>query len=125
MIVVVIVAILAAVAVPSYLQHVQKTRRSEARTQLVRVANLQESYFLDNSQYGSLMNLGLTATSGATYTTENGYYTIGVTLSGSSAYTLTATASGSQASDTQCATLSLTQDGTKSSSTGSASQCWQ
>lgn len=125
MIVVVIVAILAAVAVPSYLKHVQTSRRSEARTQLVRIANLQESYFLDNSQYGSLMNLGLTVTSGATYTTENGYYTIGVTLSGTSAYTLTATASGAQVSDTQCATLSLTQDGTKSSSTGTVDQCWK
>lgn len=125
MLVVVIVAILAAVAVPSYLQHVQSSRRSEARTQLVRIANLEESYFLDNSQYGSLMSLGLTATSGATYTTENGFYAIGVTLSGTSAYTLTATASGAQASDTLCATLSLTQDGTKSSSTGTVDQCWK
>lgn len=125
MLVVVIVAIVAAIAVPSYLQHVQTSRRSEARTQLVRIANLEESYFLDNSQYGTLQNLGLTSTSGAVYTTENGFYSISATLSGTSAYTLTATASNAQASDTLCATLSLTQDGTKSSSSGSVDQCWK
>lgn len=122
MIAVAIVAILASIAVPSYMWFVTQSRRTEAQTALVRLANLEESYYLDNSQYGSLMDLGLTATSAAVYSSENGYYSISVVLPSSSTFSITATAQGSQSSDSDCLTFSITQDGTKSST--SSSNCW-
>lgn len=124
MIAVAIVAILAAVAYPSYSRYMLTSHRTEAQTALVRISNLEERYFMDNNQYGSLFNLGLTATSAATtLSTENNYYTISVQVSGAT-YTLTATASGSQASDSECGTLALNDTGHKSSSTASADICW-
>ncbi len=119
MIAVAIVAILAGVAYPSYMQYVLTSHRTEGSSALVRIANLEERYYLDNNAYGSLFQLGLTANSSATYTTENGYYLITITTPTTSTYTLTATAQGSQASDSSCATFSLTQDGTKT-----GTDCW-
>nr|WP_321241731.1 type IV pilin protein [uncultured Tolumonas sp.] len=123
MIAVAIVAILAGIAFPSYMQYVRTSHRTEATSSLIRISNLEESYYLDNNQYGSLMNLGLTATSSAIYTSENGYYSITIVTPTTSTYTLTATARGSQASDSDCTAFSLTQNGTKSS-TGTGSNCW-
>lgn len=51
MIAVVIVAILAAIALPSYQQHVQKSRRVDAKEALMRMATLQERFFFQNSAY--------------------------------------------------------------------------
>ena len=122
MIAVAIVAVLAGIAYPSYVQYVMTSRRAEATSALTRFANLEERYYLDNNQYGSLFQLGLTATSAATYLTENGYYTISIATPTTSTYTLIAIASGTQASDSDCATYTLTQNGTKTSS--SSSRCW-
>ncbi|WP_320153180.1 type IV pilin protein [uncultured Tolumonas sp.] len=122
MIAVAIVAVLAGVAYPSYMRHILTSHRTEASSTLIRLANLEERYYLDNNQYGSLFQLGLTATSAATYTTTNGYYTITIATPTTSTYTLTATASGTQASDSDCVTYTLTQNGTKTSS--SSSSCW-
>jgi type IV pilus assembly protein PilE len=125
MITVAIVAILAAVAYPSYSKYVLTSHRTEAQSTLIRISNLEERYFMDNNAYGNLFNLGMTATSGATtLTTDNGYYTISVVTS-SATYTLTATASGSQASDTDCQSLSIDQSGLKSSTASSADTCWR
>lgn len=124
MIAVAIVAILAAVAYPSYSRYMLTSHRTEAQAALVRVSNLEERYFMDNNSYGSLFDLGLTATSAATsLATENGYYTLRSVVSGAT-YTLTATATGSQSSDTECGSLSLDSSGHKSSSTASADTCW-
>ncbi len=122
MIAVAVVAILGAIAYPSYMSHVQASRRTEAQAELTRIANLEERYYLDNSEYGSLFELGLTASASATYTTDNGYYAITIATPTTSTYTLTATAHGAQSADTTCATFTLTQDGTKGSS--SSTECW-
>lgn len=51
MIVVVIVGILASVALPSYREHVQKTRRADGQKELVTWANALERYFSVNGTY--------------------------------------------------------------------------
>ena len=122
LITVAIVAILAGIAYPSYMQHVLTSHRTEAMTTLVRLANLEERYYLDNNQYGSIFQLGLTAAASSSYTTDNGYYTVSIATPTSATYSLTATASGAQTSDTECVTFSLAQDGTKTSS--NSTHCW-
>ena len=88
MIVVAIVAILASVAVPSYMEHVRKARRIEATGTLTQVAAAMERFLLANNAYpaniGVLVNGGggLTAVgghglkelSGNFYTENNHYY---------------------------------------------------
>lgn len=51
MITVVIVAILASVAIPSYTEYVKKARRTEARTTLLAVAAGMEKFLLANNTY--------------------------------------------------------------------------
>jgi type IV pilus assembly protein PilE len=131
MIVVAIVAILAAVAVPSYKNSIQKTRRAEAKEALARVAAAQERFFFTNNRYGSAAELSLGAT------TENGHYTVLVNLgncSGSGAstrcvsFTLNATAAGVQASDYDCQIFVLDHVGRKSATKAgggaATAKCW-
>ncbi|WP_354623359.1 type IV pilin protein [Psychromonas sp. MME2] len=119
-----IIAILAGVAYPSYMQHVLKSKRSEAQSALVDIANRQEMYYLDHHQYATNLatDLGLSANP---FITDNGYYRI-VTSSAKATvdFTLTATAIGTQAADSECATLTITQSLAKSASTG-GDACWK
>jgi type IV pilus assembly protein PilE len=120
MVVVAIVAILAAIALPSYISHVRQGRRSEGISSLLAVELAQEKWRLSNTTYtDTLSNLGVSSTS------ENGYYTIGIT-SGSATgtgYTATATAQNDQAKDTGCTTLTLTLSSGSTSKTPAA--CWK
>ncbi|GAA4499350.1 type IV pilin protein [Pseudaeromonas paramecii] len=122
MITVVVVAILAAVAVPSYFSYVRDSRRDLAKQSLLAAAQKMESYYALNMSYA-----GAAASSGSPTVfsdkvpadgTER-YYTLTVSASQSS-YTLNAVPQGSQTSDS-CGTLSLTRTGAKSPST---SGCW-
>ena len=119
MITVVILGILAAIAYPSYTQYIAKSTRSEAHAALMRLANLQEQYYLDNRTYATDMTkLGLSANP---FITENGHYSIA--SSGTGSFTLTATAQGVQASrDSKCKTLTLTDAGVKG---GTSAECWK
>lgn len=105
MIVVVIVAILAAIALPSYQNYIQKSRRVDARETLMRIATLQERHFFQNSAYSADEGKF-----GGT-TSPEGWYTISVTCSTTACndFTATATATGAQAKDTQCAVFSINQ----------------
>ena len=51
MIVIVIVAVLAAIAMPSYRQYVLRTHRTEAKRSLLNVAVAQEKFYLQNNTY--------------------------------------------------------------------------
>ena len=113
MIVVAIVALLAMVAYPSYRDQVRRSNRAEGKSALLNAAALQERYFSNNNSYGTLAQIGVSAT------TEKGYYILSA-ASTTTTYTLTATKSGGQADDTKCVTMTLTNTGTKG---GTGSQC--
>ncbi|MCG6201138.1 type IV pilin protein [Psychromonas antarctica] len=123
-----IVGILAGVAYPSYMQHVLKSKRSEAQSTLMDLANRQEMYYLDHHQYATNLNseLGLSANP---FITSNGYYS--VTTSSAAAtgdFTLTATAISTQAADNDCAKLSITQELAKDAFTSAGDKnenCWK
>lgn len=77
MIVVVIVAILAAVAIPSYNSFVQSSRREDAKAALVALQYAEEKYRGNNTSYTTNpVSLGLTTSAGATiWSSPEGYYT--------------------------------------------------
>lgn len=121
MITVVIVAILAAIAYPSYQEYVRRGHRAEARSALLqgaqwleRAATAQGTYPLTNQ-----FPAGLT-------TVPNGRYTIALQSDGAT-FTLTATPQGSQAGD-KCGAYTLTHTGLRGANgvtTGSIiGDCW-
>ncbi|WP_108944272.1 type IV pilin protein [Shewanella halifaxensis] len=117
MITVVILGILASLAYPSYVEYVAKGSRADGLSGLMKVANLQEQYYLDNRQYATDMTkLGLAADP---FVVENGFYSIDST--GTASFIAVATALGAQVSrDPNCTTIQITDTGAKS-----PLECWQ
>ena len=76
--VVAIIGILAAIAVPSYQSHLRKARRAEAQSYLMDIANLEQQYLLDARTYalgaGALTLLNKTPPTGVA-----SFYTVTVT----------------------------------------------
>jgi type IV pilus assembly protein PilE len=123
-IVIVVVGVLAAIAIPSYRQYVLRTHRTEAKTALLNLAAAQEKFYLQNNTYATddLLETAPPAGLGLSATTENGWYTI-VIADGANAdeFSATATAAGGQASDTRCATFTIDQAGAR---TATNTDCW-
>lgn len=113
MIAVVVVAILAAVALPSFLDSIRKGRRSEAFSALAAIQQAQERWRTNNASYAS--NLSASAPTGLNIpsTTANGYYSLSLLDVGPTGYKAVATAvSGrSQANDGSCAKLGVQMNG--------------
>ncbi len=124
MIVVVIVAVLGAIAVPSYTNYVTRSNRTEALNQLLETAACQERIYIKFNEYDdSRCNL----VSGK-ITTNNGHYEISMTETDSSqGFDLDAVPQGAQATrDTDCGTLSLDQAGVRTiSGGGDINACWR
>ena len=130
MIVVVIVAVLASIALPSYRSYVLRTHRVEAKTALLNLAAAQEKFYLENNTYAanSVLATAPPAGLGLQATTENGWYTVVIANGANAAnFSATATAAGAQVNDTDCATFSITALGVKTATKqgGAASTaCW-
>ena len=116
-----IAGILAAIAVPAYLDSVRRARRADAIAALQQVMLLQERHRANSPQYathlivsgGSLGGVGTATTPGAAASVDTPGGTYSVSLSGASAtgYTVQAQAQGSQASDSPCQVLQLQVSG--------------
>lgn len=147
MIVVAVIAILAAIALPSYQEHVRRSKRSEAQAILMEAAQYMQRFYSANDRY--TLTAGNTDTETAQTATSGGStvsmlpaslrqspkpdgaanYTIAVLARDNPpSYTLTATRTGSMSSD-KCGTLTLNSLGSKgvdSSTTSlSAADCWK
>ncbi len=128
MITVAVIAILAAIAVPSYFQYTLRSNRSAAESLMQEMASAQERYMVDSRAFaGSRTVLGY----GTLPNTVEPNYTIAMVATAASAsggtppgYTITATPKGSQVRDTACAALTLNGDGSKLAS-GGATNCWK
>ena len=107
MIVVAILGILAAIALPSFLDSVRKGRRAEAVAALTQVQQAQERWRANQATYTSALSDAPPAGLGLPSTTSGGLYTISIDAANADSYTLTARAvSGtSQSNDTHCSTL--------------------
>lgn len=128
MIVVGIIAILTAIAYPSYMRYVGKTDRVAAEACLSQHANYLERYYTTNLSYsgvGTPTALALDCAS-AQQTGANYSYSYPASPS-STAYVVQAVPTTVQsARDGQCGTLSLDQSGVRriSSTTVTLAQCW-
>lgn len=128
MVVVAIIAIIAAFAVPSYLNYGIRARRGDGQNMLMRVADAQERYYAIYNHYGSLNQLDYD--SAASRLSEKGYYRLSMNPAADStsamAYTATATpvAGGPQSKD-DCGALTISNTGEKSQAGHTTNgSCW-
>ena len=135
MIVVAIVAILGAIAIPAYQKQIMQSRRTSAKTALFDLSGREEKYYAANNYYpASLASVGY-STTGTTLqvpnSTNEDYYSVSITPVAATAttpasYTATAAPVGSQQNDA-CGSYSLTDLGvqtTTGTNSGTGSGCW-
>jgi type IV pilus assembly protein PilE len=114
MVTVLVVAILASIAVPSYTNQVRKSRRTDARSALLDAAAREERFFATNNYYSTTAtDLGYSAWQ---IPVGGGWYELNATCdldtnNHCTDYTLTATPQGTQVKDATCASFQVTQTG--------------
>lgn len=124
MVVVTIVGILAAIAIPSYRSYIVRINRTDAKAALALASSQMESCF-SRGQPPSYTGCG--ATIGLPRTADGNRYTISVAIPDRRTYTLTATPINNQASDASgCGNFTLTNSGVKNVNGGSkaSADCW-
>ncbi len=133
MIVVAIIAIISAIAYPSYMEFVVTAKRTTASSALLQVADKQQQFFMDNKSYtNDLTNLGFAANpliindEGESVASGDSDSIYSISLSNVTATTYTATAAPQKVQadrDSECASFTITQAGAKGH-TGTGDDCW-
>ncbi|MEO0444019.1 MAG: type IV pilin protein [Pseudomonadota bacterium] len=127
MIAVVIVAILAAVAVPSYQSFIQDGRRAECKGFVLDIASRQERFFTQNSNYAPAATFVANLNMPNGDQSENGFCRATVaTANADTTFTIEVAAEGW--ADRACSNLTLTNTGLRGLSapvTGTIAECWR
>jgi type IV pilus assembly protein PilE len=122
MIVVAVIGILAAIALPSYRESIAKSRRAEARAELLKSEGWLERFYTDNNRYtepaAGSSNTAFAAKFSQVPATGAANYSITITAS-ISAYTVSVAPTGSMAGDF-CGTYVKTNVGSITSSSGTS-----
>jgi len=125
MIVVVIISILVAIAVPAYQNEANRSRRADAKISLLNAAQRLEQCFTATGTYVGCLNTA------PPFPSNQLFYTITAAAPNpitQNTYTLTATpaAGGAQVGDAAaCATLTINQQGQQQATGAQAATCWQ
>ncbi len=134
MIAVAIIGILMKLAYPAYTNSVKKSRRADAKTALLDVAQREERWMATANVYSTSAPelgyaTGTTITTAAPMNVLSGgaaFYQVSVSMPTTTQFTVTATRIGPQIADTQCGDLTLTNTGAQNvtNATGTVADCW-
>lgn len=132
LIVTIIVAILAAVAVPSYRSYVLRAQRSDATALLLRIAAAQEKFYLQNNTYTTTFGTG-GLNLGSANTSEHGWYNVAIAKNPELTQGFTATATAPSTSpqyrDAECRQFSINEAGQRGAKnakgTVNTDACWR
>ena len=132
MITVVILAIIVAIALPSYQAQSQKARRTDARNALLDIAGREERFLSVSNAYSQLpSDVGYGGAAWPQNVTPNSYYSVSVVAPAGAnppSFTVTATPIGVQAGDTTCATFTVNQIGQQTAQNAggidTSTTCW-
>lgn len=114
MIVVVLIGVIAAIALPAYQGYTERARRAEAKSGLLELQLQQEKYRANNPTYAAAASLALPSSDFYNFTVSN------PTAIG---YELTAVPTGSQTGD-DCGTFAMDEDGEDHSGSYAGPNCW-
>lgn len=124
MVVVTMIAILAAIAVPAYQDFVRKARRADAKRDLTAVQLAQERWRANNVAYTTT----LVGSGGLNWhvTSTEGYYTLAVTAANATTYNITATpVSGKSQANDSCGTFAVNESGPNTTGSYAKAECWR
>lgn len=136
MITVAVVAILAAIAYPSYLDQIRKSRRADAKAVLLETAQWMERFYTEHNCYhrasppcsNTTITVALpTYLAASPKEGATKYYNLSLSAVTANTYTLQAVPTGAQSSD-GCKTLTLTNTGARGlagSPTKTVDECWR
>ncbi len=134
-IVMIIVGVLAAVAIPSYRNYVIRSQRADAKDALLALATAQEKFYLQCNTYAADIAGAPDCAAGelqGTDVSKNGWYDLDIpTPMSTTTYTVTATAAagGNQFQDEACRTFRVTDRGIRtaanSGNADNTAECWR
>lgn len=127
LIVVFIIAVLAAIVYPSYMDSMVRVRRDSAKTCLTEVGQFMERFYTTNLRYDqTLAGVAVALPPCSSGADVANFYTVTLAAVAQRTYTLQATPQGAQATrDTLCGTLGLNNTGVKSEGgSGTVDDCW-
>lgn len=126
LIVVAIMGLLVAIALPAYQNSVLRAGRSEARSVILQVASDQERFFNNNNSYSTNAQ-PLANPVVATRASENDLWLVTVAACGAgtiaNCFVATATAQGAQVDDS-CDTITMSNTGLRGASGDTTDECW-
>ena len=126
MIVVAIIGIVGAIAMPSYDSYMLKARRADdGQVHLSKIIDREERFYLQNNAYtDDFTAAGINISD----TSDDGFYEFVITLSNNDqAFEVEATALGAQLRDIDCVTMTVSSVGLRSATAatgGDATKCW-
>jgi type IV pilus assembly protein PilE len=136
MVTLVVASILLSIAIPSYLNQIRESRRTEARTALLDLAGREETLYSTQNLYSTVPTTVGYQGGAFPVTVGNGYYSVNVQVPNPAApaaqpsFIITATpvAGTSQAKDTACQSFSVDQLGNQTALNSggvlNSATCW-
>jgi len=133
-IVMIIIGILAAIAIPSYRNYVMRSQRSDAKDAVLALATQQEKHYLQCNTYATAIDAATSCADGelqGAAVSKNGWYGLAIDAASATAFSVSATAINgeNQYQDTDCRTFAVDQAGVRTAEDAGGAdntdECWR
>jgi type IV pilus assembly protein PilE len=133
-VVMIIVGILTAIAVPSYRNYVLRSQRSDAKDAVLALATQQEKHYLQCNTYATAIAGATDCAAGELQgadASKNGWYTLSIPSGNATTFSVQATAIAgeSQYQDKACRSFTVTQGGVRTAlsaaNADNTAECWR